>query len=401
MGGAVKILKVVDYFKPFWERGGTVRVPYEIALNLIQRGHVVTVYANGERADSPARVIQNRPVFVDGMTVYYFKTLSKRFTARTNIDLPYFAPFVVRKHLREFDIVHIHTYRRVLAVPVWHYARRFRIPYVVQAHGSLSTYFLKGGQKRLFDQLWGLKILREASKVIALTPEEAGQYRTMGVAADRIEVIPAGVDLGAFEELPPKGTFRSAYGIGGNERMVLYLGRIHRIKGLDLLVSAFAGLCNELKEVRLVIVGGDDGYLRTLEQMVKDLGIGDRVIFTGFLDGEIKLAAYVDADVYVLPSLYECFPTTVMEACAAGTPVIVTDACQMAPQIENRVGLVVPGQAERLQHAMKAILTDGEMRARMARNARAAVEELWSMSRYVDRIESVYRQVLEARDLPR
>lgn len=392
----MKILQVVDYFKPFWERGGTVRVPYEIALKLIERGHVITVYANGERADSPVRVTQNRPVFVDGMTVYYFKSLSKRFTAKTNIDLPYLAPFVVRRHLRAFDIVHIHTYRRMLAVPVWHYARRFRVPYIVQAHGSLSTYFLKGRQKRLFDRLWGLKILRDAARVIALTADEAAQYRAMGVPEDRIEIIPGGIDFSAFENLPPKGTFRAAYGIGENERMVLYLGRLHRIKGLDLLVNAFAGLCREVAGVRLVMVGGDDGYLQTLEQMVKDFGIGDRVTFTGFLDGEIKLAAYRDADVYVLPSIYECFPTTVLEACACGTPVIVTDVCQMAPQIADRVGLVVPGQAEALRRALVTILSDDPMRARMARNARRTAEDLYSMSRYVERIESVYQQVLAA-----
>lgn len=394
----MKILQVVDYFKPFWERGGTVRIPYEIALKLTERGHVITVYANGERADSPAKVTQNRPVFVDGMTVYYFKTLSKRFTAKTNIDLPYFAPFIVRRHLREFDIVHIHTYRRMLAVPVWHYARRFRIPYVVQAHGSLSTYFLKGRQKRLFDKLWGLKILRDAARVIALTADEAEQYRAMGVPENRIEIIPGGIDLKAFENLPPRGTFRTAYGIGENERVVLYLGRIHRIKGLDLLVTAFADLCREMKETRLVIVGGDDGYLQTLQQMVKDFDIGEQVLFTGFLDGDIKLAAYADADVYVLPSVYECFPTTVMEACACGTPVIVTNVCQMAPQIENRVGLAVPPDRQSLRRALSTILTNHEMRARMARSARTVSEDLYSMSRYVERIESVYQQVLTARE---
>lgn len=390
----MKILQVVDYFKPFWARGGTVRVPYEIAVRLHEKGHEITIYSNGERADSPVRVDQNRPVTVDGMTVYYFKNISKRFVAKTNIDLPYLAPFVARKHLKEFDIIHIHTYRRLLAIPVWCYAKRYHVPYVVQAHGSLATYFLKGKQKRLFDNLWGLRILRDASRVIALTTTEAEQYKSMGVSEDRIEIIPGGVELDGFKNLPPNGKFRAKYGVGDREKLILYLGRIHKIKGLDLLAEAFAELHKGMKDTRLVIVGGDDGYLQTLEQLVKDIGIGDSVIFTGFLQGEIKLAAYVDADVYVLPSIYECFPTTVMEACACGTPVIITDACQIASLVQNNVGLVVPGDKDRLREALAKILTDTEMRTRLVGNTRALVAGECSMSRYADRIEAVYKRVL-------
>ncbi|NIT57028.1 MAG: glycosyltransferase, partial [Aliifodinibius sp.] len=206
------------------------------------------------------------------------------------------------------------------------YARKYSIPYVLQARGSLITYFYKGWQKRIFDVIWGRRILKDAAKLVALTPIEAEQYRNMGISEDKIEIIPNGIELSEFENLPERGRFRRKHDLGDDQRVILYLGRIHKIKikGLDLLVRAFAELTKPLNSVKLVIAGPDDGYLSSLKKLITDLGISNEVLFTGHLYGEDKVEAYVDADVFVLPSTYEIFGNVVLEACACGTPVIVT-----------------------------------------------------------------------------
>jgi glycosyltransferase involved in cell wall biosynthesis len=287
----MNILQVVDYFKPFWSSGGPARVCYEIARRFADMGHKVTIYSNGERRASEEKVIKNQPTTVDGMTVWYFKNLSSYLLNKTNIDSPYLLPIIARRKLREFDVIHIHTYRSVITIPIWYYAKKYGIPYTLQAHGSLATSSQKGWLKRIFDKLWGYRILRDAAKVIALTQTEAGQYKSMGVPEDKIEIVPNGIDLSEFETLPQRGEFRSKYGLNSDQKMVLYLGRIDQTKGIDLLARAFADLVRELKNTKLVIVGPDEGYLPRLRKLVKELNIEENVLFTGALFGNNKLQA--------------------------------------------------------------------------------------------------------------
>ena len=155
--------------------------------------------------------------------------------------------------------------------------------------------------KWVYDVLFGYRLLRDASKVIALSTVEAEQYRAMGVPEEKIAIIPNGIDLTEYANLPLKGSFKKKFGIDEDEKIVLYLGRIHKIKGIDILVRAFAEIIEKLDDVKLVIVGPDDGYLGEIETQIKSLNIKNKVLIPGPLYGEDKLAAYVDADVYVLP----------------------------------------------------------------------------------------------------
>ncbi len=390
----MKILVGVDYYKPFWGSGGIARVCYEISTRLAKMGHDITVFSNGERSNFQLETELNRPIPVDGVTVYYFKNAFKLLVVKTNVDSLYLLPVVARKRLKEFDIVHIHTFRSVLAVPIWYYAKKYNVPYVLQAHGSVRDHSQKRFMKKIFDIMWGQRILKDASRVIASTPMEAEEYKTKGVSEDRIEVVPGGIDPTEFENLPQKGSFRKAYDLTDDCKMILYLGRIQRIKGLDLLVKAFAQLEGKLDNVKLVMVGPDEGYLPTLKRLINDLGIEEKVLFTSFIPAEMKIAAYVDADIYVLPSSYECFPTTVMEACACGTPVIVTDTCHIAPLVKDDVGIVVPYDEDQLSKALGNILDDDEMRAKFAERGIALIREQLNLQSYANRVEAVYKKVL-------
>ena len=389
----MKILQVVDFFKPFWSSGGITPVAYHIAKGLVEKGHEVTVYSNGDGRDTSVEVQKNRATTVDGMTVYYFGNLFPQL-ARRNIYSTYMVPIVSRKGLRAFDIVHIHTYRSTLAVPVWYFARKYDIPYILQPHGTVETYFEKGMLKRVFDRVWGRVMLKHAAKLVAVTPAEAEQFERMGVNKDRVEIVPNGIDPAEFASLPPKGEFRKKYHLSDDEKVVLYLGRIHKIKGLDLLVQAFATLGMELGRVRLVIAGPDDGYLSNLKSMLRELKMEDRVTLTGALYGVEKLEAYVDADIYVLPSVYEVFGITLLEALMCGTPVIGTDRCGVSAWLDNRGGYVVPYEPEALKHALEVMLADAELRRRFGEQGRRLVMEQFTWAGAVDKVEGIYRDAV-------
>ena len=389
----MKILVVVDFFKPFWSAGGIARVSYDISRRLVDMGHEVTVYSNGDGRDSPIIVEKNQPTIVDGMTVYYFKNLFRYLAKKTNVDSLYLPPIIAKRELKEFDIIHVHTFRSIMVIPIWYYAKKYNIPYILQAHGSVLPFFQKQCLKKIFDLFFGYRILRDASKIIASTKIEAEQYKKMGVDEGKIEIVPNGIDLSELN-LPERGEFRKKYKIK-DEKIILYLGRIHKIKGIDLLMKAFVGLIKEMGDVRLVIVGQDDGFLSTLKRQIEDLKIGDKILLTGPIPEKDKLGAYVDADVYVLPSVYETFPVTVLEACACGTPVIVTDRCGIANIVNNNnVGYVVEYNKDQLQDAIFKILINEELRRYFGEGGKKLVREKFSWDIVVEQLEKIYGDII-------
>jgi len=230
---------------------------------------------------------------------------------------------ILSEIVKYVDVVHMHDYPSSLNIYAARYARKYDVPYVVQAHGSLPRIMAKQRLKWIYDVFFGYRLLRDASRVIALSQMEACQYRGMGVPDEKIAVIPNGIDLSEYSDLPPKGSFKKKFSIDDDEKIVLYLGRIHKRKGLDLLAEAFSIVSKEMEDARLVLVGPDDSYAATFSRLISDIGIEEKVLLTSFVEKKDKLAALVDSDVFVTPRFYG-FPVTFLEACLAGCPIVTT-----------------------------------------------------------------------------
>jgi len=154
-------------------------------------------------------------------------------------------------------------------------------------------------------------------------------------------------------------------------------------------LEAFSLITKEYSNVKLVIAGPDDGYLSIIKNQIDNLRIHDKVLFTGPLYGQEKNAAYVDADVYVLPSRYEVFGNTILESYACGTPVIVTDRCGISDFVKN-VGCVVNFDRNELRDAIIVLLKDNDLRARLGREGRELVMKQFDLSEIVTCFEKVY-----------
>jgi glycosyltransferase involved in cell wall biosynthesis len=297
--------------------------------------------------------------------------------------------------IKDFDVIHTNEARGFHNICVWHYARKYGVPYVFQAHGTLPTALEQQSRafvlaKHASDILANRRIIRDAAKVIASTQSEASLYEQLGVERTNVKIIPNGIDTSLFKELPVRGKFRARYNIASNERLILFLGRIHKVKGLELLLTAFSGLKREVDDVKLVIAGPDFGYLARVWEDINHFGITDCTVLPGPLYEDAKLEAYVDADVFVLPSSYESFGITAIEACACGTPTIVTNRCGVADAIA-RVGCVIDYDTDQLQSALHTVLTNVELRERMKRQGPTMVRERYDMEKIVDDIEELYR----------
>ncbi len=266
----------------------------------------------------------------------------------------------------------------------------------MSVHGSLCPRVRK--QKALYKQVFtyflGRYILRDVSIAIVLTREEKKQLLLMGLEPDKVRVIPNGVNLLEFADPPKKGTFREKHFIGSDERIILFLGRITREKGLDLLVSAFSKLLEQLRGLRLVIAGpGDLDYLASLKKLTVTKKIEDRVLFAGLLTEKEKLSAYIDADVFVLPSHFEGLSFTVLEACASGVPVVITHHCNIPEVADYEAGFVVGRNGEEIQNAVFTILSDERIKRELGSNGRRMVQEKFTLSKVVEQLEELYREV--------
>ena len=384
----MRILQVTPTFMP--SNFGGISLFYNLSKNLTKRGHEVVVYTTDikDRYSRLAEIQGGRNI--DGIKVWYYRNISNTLATKYRLSVPRGMSLAIRRKINSFDIIHLHNFRTFQNILIHHYAKKYDIPYVLQAHGSLTTFFHKRWLKRIFDVIWGRRILKDVSKVFALTPIEAEQYKNMGVSEHKIEIVPNGLDLSEFDNLPERGEFRTKYGLDANQKIILFLGRIHRIKGLDLLIKVFSDLAKFLDDVKLVIAGPDDGYLTSLKKLITDLGISDKVLLTGPLYGQEKLNAYVDADIYVLSSSYEIFGITVLEACACGTPVVITDRCGIADVIDGQAGLAIPYDKDALGKALRDILNDDQMRRQFGEKAKLLVREKFNWEKISQQLEDVY-----------
>lgn len=382
----MKILQVLQFFSPV--HGGSAESPYRLSKELAKRGHDVTIYASDYK--SSQEYINSIPE----VEVYLFRSW-------LNYAKFHVTPSIIKrakKEIKHFDIIHMHNYRTFQNIVVYYYAKKYSIPYILQPRGSIPRFARKKNLKKLFDIFFGYKILKDADKLIFTTKMELKYCENdFDINKNKTEIVPNGVDLPGYDNLPKKEEFREGYAITGNEKIILYLGRIHEIKGLDMLVKAFADLIRELADIRLVIVGPDDGFLSTLKRQIEDLNIGDKVLFTGPLFGNDKIKVYVDADVFVLPSKYESFGNVALEACACGTPVIVTNNCGVSEWIGDDVGYVVEYDKDQLRDAMIKVLSDERLRRRFGERGRRLAREEFSWSKISEQVESIYQSVIQNR----
>lgn len=395
MRNKTKILHITNTFYPAWAYGGIARVTYEQCLQLVDRGHDVTVFTTDVHDRNGRAEYYDNPANIDGIKVYRFRNISN-LLAWKRIHTPLSSISALKKTVKGFDIVHIHGFESILHVSSHYYAKKHGVPYILQAHGSLAIPFQKRIHRRIYNKVWGDRILKDAANVIALTRTESETLKLIGINEDKIKVMPNGIDLSEFRNLPKKGEFRGEYGLSHDQKIILYLGRIHKIKGLDLLVNAFAMISWRIVNAKLVIIGPDDGGLLPLKKMVRELKIEDKTLFLGPLYGRDKLEAYVDADVYVLPSVYETFPMTILEACACGTPVIATDSCGIADIIDGKVGIVVPRDTNSLSKAIKTIVNDDKKKQEFCQGGKSLVCDIFNWNRVIYQLEKIYSDCKES-----
>ncbi len=312
---------------------------------------------------------------------------------------PRLAPFLDGQlRAGRFQLVHIHE--------IWHYpgfaasraARRHNIPAVISFHGDLDDWRLryKRLKKALYMRLVQDKVIRSAAALHALTGAEKARIRQLGYSQP-VFVCPNGADLSNTANPADNALLRRFPQLAG-KRIILFMGRIHPMKGVDLLARSFADIAGRFPDAFLLVAGPDQGGAQApMEAILRSHGVRNRALFTGMLTGSDKQAALRQSQLFVLPSYSEGFSTAVLEAMAAGLPVVISEQCHFPEAAAHSAGFVVPTARDAVTEAVSALLADPARRTRMADNARALVADRYSWPAIAAAMRGHYLNILERR----
>ena len=379
----MRILSVTQSYAPFYEFGGPPVKVEALATGLASRGHQVTVVTadwgiEKRIAKNATAVTARRSTFgweriKDGVNSVYLPTWLRYRALSWNPALARFC----QTRIKEFDSVHIFGLYDLLGSQVASACQRNGIPYVVEPMGMFVPIVRSIFLKRLYHATLGKRMLKEAAGIIATAEQEAMELAAGGVPHAKIILRRNGVM--APRNLPKRGSFRARHGLASDATVVLFLGRLSAKKSPELMLQSFAQLPYEVpgQAAWLVFAGPDESGMRgRLEKLAGELGLAARVLFAGPLYGDEKWAAYRDADVFVLPSQNENFGNTALEAAACGTPVVITETCGVAPLLADTAGIVVPHEPGAVARAVKSLLTDAKLHARLSEGGKLAAGRL-------------------------
>ena len=394
--GHMRILKVVQSYFPFQERGGPVFKVRALATGLAKRGHQVTVltadlgFGKGKGAYAGAeRCHWGWTARSENVEAIYLSTTGQYRALTLNPGVFAFC----RGSICHYDVVHFYGLYNSLGPAASYYCRRQAVPYVIEPMGMYPPIVRSLRLKRMYLDLLGGRFIRGGRYLVATSEQEKRELIGGGIDAARVEVRRNGIELPARE--PEAGKFRRARGISSDAKVILFLGRLVSKKSPDMLLEAFANWranSGRGQDAMLVLAGPEegDGFLVKLRSMADRLGIRDQVLFEGPLYDDAKWSAYRDANVFVLPSQNENFGNTAGEAAACGTPVIVTDRCGIAPFV-GAAGEVIPHDLAALENALGKMLGDPMLRENRRAGCRAFVDSL-SWEGPLDQTEEMYRR---------
>ena len=381
----MKALHVAASLTP--EYGGPTVVVNNLTETLAKKGLEVSVFAPVKNGDEP-RIEKPK-----GVKLNLFR---ENYTARLWTGYSTELARTIEQEASKFDLIHIHD--------IWHYphlaagraAKRARKPYIVSIHGGLEPWSLKHKtlKKRIYGTLVQRKILNDAAALHAITDQEVEHIRNYRVERP-VVMIPNGVDPSEFDEIHGRAMLEEHYPDLKGKQVILFLGRLHPIKGLDILASAFGQVARVREDTRLLIVGPDnDGYKAQIERILKSERVLEKTVFTGMLTGQKKLAALRDADIYVLSSYSEGFSMSILEALTCNLPVIITHQCYFPEVAEAEAGLVIDTNIDQLTESLIKLLDDEHLRKKMGENGRRLVIESYTWDKVADQMIKLYEDVL-------
>ena len=385
----LNVLHVTPSMSPEW--GGPAIVVSELTSELSLQGVCCDIVATrGHRVG----INQIAPPDVP---IYSFDTgFPARLWTAYSAELSRF----LNERAGRYDLIHIHEVWHYPGYAAFHAARKHKLPCVLTIHGELSEWGLrqKALKKRIYMFVLMDRILRNVNALHAITRAEKEQVVKLGYKTP-VVVAPNGIEPAPFEALPDPVEFIQRFPVLKGKRIILFLGRLHAKKGLDILARSFSTIAKRFEDIVLLVVGPNKfGTREKMESILRSEDLLGRAVFTGLLTGEDKLAAMNCADLFVLPSHSDVLGIAVLEAMAARLPVVITEGCEFPEVSEHGAGFVVEADEVPIAEAITMLLSDADLRKRMGQQGRKLVIERYTWQVAAATMANLYKTLVAGGD---
>jgi glycosyltransferase involved in cell wall biosynthesis len=390
----MKILQIVPSISLVY--GGPSQMVLGLAKALAKQDVQVTIIttdSNGDTGQEPLSVPLKISVPQNGYEIIYFRCFPFR-RYKFSLDLLQW----LFNHASEYDLAHIHALFSPISTAAATIARNRNLPYILRPLGTLDPADLEKKKllKTIYGNLWEKPNLAGAAGVHFTTQQECRVSARFGAKTKDL-IVPLGVELP--RNRPEKGSFRQELGINPELPVILFVSRLDRKKGLDILLPALENLLAEGLQFHFVLAGNnpqDLEYERSITIMIRNSSLNHCTTITGFVSGARKLALFQDADVFVLPSYYENFGIAVAEAMSCSLPVVISNGVHIGDEVEAvEAGWVSSCNLIDFTDKLRLALIDRDERQRRGINGQKYALEHYSWRSIVDQIIPIYQSFIK------
>lgn len=386
----MKIAHVIESMNPL--QGGPPMSVARLAAAQAGLGHDVAILCPSSTIDGGLHVSFKSIPHIDSVEI-----IPCPLTAGLRGNLGFVDESHLKSVLERFDMIHLQG----LWQPILSSSARIALmqgkPYAVAPRGMLAPWSLRQKRWRKFIALgiYWKTILRNATMLHVLNSDEALQIADLQINTP-IETLPNGIFPEEIGQLPPQSEFYQRHKELKGRPFILFLGRLHHVKGLDVLLAAYELVAAKRIDLDLVIAGPDGGMRETLERDIQRRGLTDRVFIVGSLYGIDKFSALVDAQCLCQPSRQEGFSMAITEALACGLPAVISRHCHFPEVGEVGAGEVVDLDENEIAAALLSLLGDDKRRRSAGKAGRELVLSRFTWPRIADASIIAYERALAA-----
>lgn len=381
----MQIVQVTPRFPP--AIGGLENHVYNISVELVERGHkVVVITSNDAEVDAVNEEVMN------GIEVHRYPLFLPKLFREV-----WLIPSMVKLfHILQADIIHVHGYRCLSSFITAFLSERKGVPFVLTPHGIFpKRNRFNGLIKSVYDYSLGNTLLKSSDKVIALTESNKSLLLNLGASENKTVIIENGVDVTKYKELK----FKMARKHGFSGPVLLYVGRIAWHKSLEKVIEALPSIVKDFHDARFLMVGPDCAKGSTdLLRLAKKLRVDDSVVMAGRVSESQLHFYYSIADVFILPSIYEGLSLSMLEAMASKVPLIVCSSTGISDVLTHGVDALIlkSNTPSEISASVSLLLNCSELREKIRRNAHRLVLRKYTWKVVVDKLESIYEELVTA-----